>query len=63
MRRCKDCPKVFWLVTHDRGFRDGCWACKATETHPGIYGNPKILNKDGDCQYYKRKWWKIWRAK
>ncbi len=60
-KRCNDCKYIFWLTTHDSGYNDGCWACKATETHPGFYGDPKELNKNGYCKYYRRRWYKIWR--
>lgn len=25
-----------------------------------VYASPKKRNKNNDCPYYKRRWWKFW---
>lgn len=71
---CKNCKfnksilRIEWKTCSPgikKSGRENDYYCKnhkASKAGP----DPKIewmheLNKDNDCRYYKRKWWKFWR--
>ena len=69
---CKNCKWVYHGGGHDFGGGGYYCYCPQFETEKicGDYtqgfrkktyaASPEANNPNGECQYYKRKWWKFW---
>lgn len=57
---CKNCKYRHWLTTHERGYGDRNWACAYTCWDGQNYYACEKVNPKGNCNYYKRIWWKLW---
>ena len=58
MRYCKNCKYYNWICNKVIG-RD-LWSQISPTTYHKIYASSFRDNKNNDCKYYKRKFWKFW---
>jgi len=65
-----DIPGHTLCSVNNKNSKVYCCNCVGKESSSGcirfingrlfVFLSQKILNKNNDCLYYKRKWWKFW---